>query len=634
MVAVGAILAFFTLTRYPLYTLIPFVLGVFLPVSVWFILPLDYVGRRDSVYVPANVMLILWKATYWATFILTWVWLPLLEQYHRSGYYQGWERLRDAANTNLRYQMIMLLVGVASVVYLWLEVGLLLGHVKLMVIALSHIYALIIALWLMGHGLVAIPRRFWLSATSIYNLNHVYLHLPRLVDNLEDSKLLLKEDCLKVMVLQRYYADELIEFRDWILDLYNRIPTELASQTSRFITLENSQINQDQITKDFMRKLRSLFNANLNSYTSYQSEYANSIDEVLYWEDIVQGNGKVLFRNNRRLIVSPRFTYIYFSYIRPWLSRSYAVVLVALSAIIVESEILHSTKLSLVNYLLTLSPDTKITKKGVAQFLCCFLFFGYMIIAALDSLTQLKIFNMYHLVRRKSDVVSVCFYTTYTARMTIPLSYNFLNLFVSRDSVFEDWYGKSILLTGLFNTLNSWLPRLIIIPLILTMFNVYDKLKQKFGFSTDLLLDESDVEYANDIEYGQATRNNLILEAKRIVERELMRTEQREHSSLRPYTLTDAANLNYERNRLEFHSSLIGRGYNDASEDEDVNFNRQRLDGLALGDTTPRSNNAVVSMWNNLMGRIGLRRNFVIEDDEDFLDPLDDVSYDNDNVVL
>ncbi|KAG7195690.1 uncharacterized protein KQ657_002071 [Scheffersomyces spartinae] len=500
-------------------------------------------------------MLSLWKATYWTTFILTWLFLPLLESYYTSGYYQGWERLRDAVNKNLKFQLVMFVVLIASVIYLWLEVGLLMAHVKQLAIALSHIYALIMALWLMGHGLVAIPRRFWLSSTSINNLNNVYLHLPRLVDNLEDSKLLLKEDCLKVMVLQRYYADEFIEYRDWILDLYNRIPPELTSQTLRFITLENSQINQSEITKDFMRKLRSLFNANLNSYVAYKSEYTKSIDEAIYWEDVTQGNGQVQFRNNRRLMISSRFTYIYFYYIRPWICRGYAVVLMALSVIMVESEILHSTKLSLVNFLLT-----KTTNSGVTQFLYCFLFFGFMIIAALDSLTQLKVFNMYHLVRSKSDVVSVCFYATYTARLTIPLSYNFLNLFVSRDSVFEDWYGKSVMLTGLFSILNNWLPRLIIIPLTLTMFNIYEKIKQRFGFSADLLLDDSEIEYSTDIEHGQATRNNLMIEAKRIVERELMRSESRDNRDnsnlLRPYSFTDAANINYERNRLEFHNSL------------------------------------------------------------------------------
>ena len=152
---------------------------------------------------------------------------------------------------------------------------------------------------------------------------------------------------------------------------------------------------------------------------------------------------------------------------------------------------------------------------------------------------------MYHLVPRNSDPVLACWYTMYTARMAIPLSYNFITLAVDRSCIFETWYGQSIKLTGLFNLLNNWIPRLILIPVFLNMFHVYDKLKRKIGWAN---FDDDEDDNANDPRFSN------IAEAKRIVNREVSRRELR----LRPFNLTnsttsttheDLANMNYERNR-------------------------------------------------------------------------------------
>jgi len=246
---------------------------------------------------------------------------------------------------------------------------------------------------------------------------------------------------------------------------------------------------------------------------------------------------------------------------------------------------------------------------------------------------------MYHLVPHNSDPVSACFYTTYIARLTIPLSYNFITLFVSRNSIFETWFGKSIHLTGLFNSMNNWIPRFVLIPVLLTVFNVYDKLKKKIGLTSDLydswaLFDDDDEngENGGDVENLSNKRKDLIIvEAKRIINREMLKSSQQRSShseSLRQFNLSNAANLNYENNRLQFNNSLMESTNQrvDSSFSDDVTDNRNDLNSARI------LNNR---LWGKLGGVInGIRSNVATTFNQNTTREYRDDPEDSDNILL
>ncbi|KAL6018254.1 hypothetical protein ACNR9Z_005294 [Candidozyma auris] len=154
-----------------------------MPLSITFFLPVDYVKHNSAsdifgFTINDKTILVLWKSNYWSTFLLTWLLLPVLQEFYRSGHYHRLPKLKDAFRAHLKFQAIVLLVGIAGAIYLMLEVGFSFGHLKSMVIALSHIYALILALWLMAHGLIAIPRNRWVEGNLMQNINHHYLKCP------------------------------------------------------------------------------------------------------------------------------------------------------------------------------------------------------------------------------------------------------------------------------------------------------------------------------------------------------------------------------------------------------------------------------------------------------------------------
>lgn len=533
------------LFRCPVYFWVPLLISVYLPLSITILLPVDYVGHHTDVKysgVTDKAILYMWKSNYWTTFLLTWLLLPVLQDFFSTGYYSKSKKLRLALRRNAKFQLIVAGVAIASAVYLMLEVGLSFGNLKSLIIALSHIYALIMALWLMAHGLVAFPRAKWTEGNLMHHLNLLYLRVPRLVDALEDTKISFKEEALQVLVLEKNYAipaaEDTFVYRDWILSLSKEIPDHLRESTTRlYVYNEERNISRDQVTESFMSLLAQNFQSHLWKLNAYTSEYEILLRQIERLQYLLEAKSaepgylrnEVMSRFPSPL--PPNVNYYYQCYVRPAVARVYSLVLFAGSFVVIQSEFFHSTKLSLINLLVY---HTGVLKRPGLMSFVTFIVFVYMLFCLLNSLTRLKIFNMYHLVPHNSDPVSASFYCSYIARLTIPLSYNFIGLFVSRESVFEEWYGKSIHLTGLFNLLNDWVPRLVLIPVVLTTFNLYDRIKQKLGFA-DLygswadFDDEDDVgETSNlDIESNQNKRLDLIIvEAKRMVAMELNRRKQ------------------------------------------------------------------------------------------------------------
>lgn len=608
------------LFHYPLYVLTALTLAVFIPLSIIFLLPVDYISHNISsplplFSVPDNVILILWKSNYWTTFLLTWLLLPVLQEFYRSGHYNNLDKLKDALKKNMKFQLIILSISILGVLYLMVESGLTLNHIKLMIIAISHIYSLVLALWLMAHGLINLPKNKWIQGNHVANINQHYLKVPKAVDNLEDTKISFKEEVLQVLVLTKNFtsdSEEDFRFRDWILSLYDSIPGDLkATMESQYLENSNNSITRDQLTPHFMTKLTASFNLSLSKLVAYEAEFNSLFLTIVSLEDIIEARANstniILYRvNNHRRLLSPRASYVYKIYVAPIFSRLTSVVLFAGSLVILQSEFFHSTHLSIINYIIHL---TGIKNHHLVQLLVSSVFFSYMLFSSLTSLTQLKIFNIYHLVPHNSDIVSACFYTTYIARLTIPLSYNFITLFLSRESIFEQWFGKSIHLTGLFNLMNNWIPRFILIPVILTTFNVYDKLKKKLGLHSDLydswVLFDNDENEANasDVENLQNKRKDLIIvEAKRIINREMFKRQHQSSENLRPFNLAQAANINYENNRRNFHDSLAVANPDSARIDEDE-LNTQ-LDFL----NNPLTNESNKTLWGRLGGAFsGLR---------------------------
>ncbi|KAK6523238.1 hypothetical protein TWF694_006128 [Orbilia ellipsospora] len=531
---------FLPLRTTPQYLLFPVFLALIIPCSIIVLVPIDLAsnsgldgGSGDrGVVLPHRVLLVAWRIAYWLSFVLTWAILPILQSYHASGHRDPRKRFSEAVRENIRYQLIMLTIGIIGLIYFVANNGFNPDSIKSLVIALSYCYSLSFAVFLMGHGLVAIPRNLWRDASVAARLRRLQTHAPKIYDNLTSANEKLEELEKEVLAIQKRAATSTTapEFREWIEELVDNLqlpennnttnPTRSTQDRSRSRSPIPTVISE-QYLASLTRKLR--FAANRRA--RYAAEWDSLLRSASNTQAVLDSaaSKRLTFRPNPhsitpRLIqslpmVPPRGRYLLHTYVVPQLRRFLSIILSIASAFIIWSEIVNvspslSDKLSIVGYSIIHHPNSPKGSIGFAGQCISAIWITYMCIAAYSTMRTVKVWGGYALVRRRTSGSSACFYASYACRLTVPLSYNFTNFLPSvvvKESVFYDFFGRSINLTSLGHGFSEWFPILVLIPVAFTLFGFYGKVKGWFGFGGGVFEedDEDDVALGGGWRYGR-----------------------------------------------------------------------------------------------------------------------------------
>lgn len=476
-----------------MFILLPLVLAVYIPFSIVVLVPIDLLSESSDgsgsvplFYLNENVRLILWRVSYWLAFVLTWAVLPLLQSYVESGHHDPRKKAKEAVLYNLKYQAILLGVGLVGLIYMVISAGLSLSSIKSVAIALSYSYTLLFAIWFMGHGLVNVPRRLWVLALPSERVRQLYRKAVSVNDRYADSQQKYIEVSNEVLALRPHR--EHTQYTDWVDELCDSI-----DDTAKVVQLpprgRPASVALSRISEEYLSNLsRSLQKAEFR-LIRYTMDWKNLVDEAAHDEDIVNSHGDLKFRRSSTRL-PPNVAHIYYTMVEPWIMRLCAVFWGLLSITLVWSELLYGTKYSLVNIIIS-------STEGFGQQVVSSFILGYMCYTAVSSLFRVRVFNVYGLVRQHSDASSMLFYAMYACRLTVPLCYNYLMLIPSRESVFQSFLGKYINLTPLGSVFSDGIPRFILVPIILTLFNIYDKIKSWFGFGLDFTDDEEESDDAS-----------------------------------------------------------------------------------------------------------------------------------------
>lgn len=504
--------AYTRLRATPSYVLLPLFLAFFIPFSIVVLVPIDLVSSsehhaKDALfYLSQETRLVIWRVVYWLAFFLTWLVLPLLQSYVDSGYYSVAKRLRDAVNQNLIYQLVISIAGTGGLVYVAFSAGLTWDSLKALVIALSHSYALVFAMWLMGHGMVSLPRRYWADANPQRVLRKHYRNATLSNDRIAEAQNEYAKVAAEVLALSVYKKGRLMPWIRQMLDAVEAgsgVPLNKAVGTVR---LDRSMINES-----YLASLNSQFKASGNRLRRYDAEWQKFLFETSQLEDIVgASDSQSLEFRYKYSFLSPNATYFVYGQAKPWVNCALAVAMGVLSFIIVWSEIAQGTTFSIVNFAM-------VHTSNLVQQLVSTVFLGYMCACAVSSLLHLRVYKYYALVYRHSDLGSLLFYAMYVCRLTIPLCYSYTKMILNRDSVFESFLGQYINLTPLGRYFNDWLPRCILIPMLFTFFNVYARIRDLFSFESSFD-EEADV----GVEGASSSRDTTsVLEGRELVKKAL-----------------------------------------------------------------------------------------------------------------
>ncbi|KAI9794576.1 MAG: hypothetical protein M1816_004463 [Peltula sp. TS41687] len=501
---------FLPLRATPAFVLIPLFLALALPASVILLVPIDLASSLKGlsngsrrVWLPDRVVLVAWRITYWLCFTLTWLILPILGEYVDSGERSAEARLWYSLRSNARYHLIVLGCCALGLVYIIIQHGFNPTSLKGLIMALAYCWGLLLAIYLMGHGLVAVPRRLIRNASLSGSLRGLYENAVKVYDGLDDAGQKLEQLETQAAELRLRKGGISVEHREWIQDLADG--SSLSG--SSFVAAVNRPTVPAVITDNYLANLtRSLLRAR-HKKARYYDSFNNLVEDAKRIQSILDSvaTKRLSFEDNpnnlssygRLTLLTPYTRHILYYRLIPAMRYFLGILLSLASLCIIWSEIIKviSSRLSIVSLTVVHSPSPERSQVGIHGQLIASGWLLYMCAAALTSMSDAKVWGNRALVRRNTYQESACWYASQVAKLTVPLAYNFLTFFppeVHRETAFYRFLGRLINLTPLGKGFDDFLPIFILLPVGATLFNVYGRLANFCSFGADTQDDEED----------------------------------------------------------------------------------------------------------------------------------------------
>ena len=420
--------------------------------------------------------------------------------------------------------------GILGTIYVFITMGPSPTSFKGLLMALAYCWGLMLAIYLMGHGLVAIPRRLFRNASISGKLKRIQGNAPRVHEKMEDAIHNLEDLEAQVAALALRKTGSAKDFKEWIEELVDeshlpesRPPTLTRRMstpevnvpnviTERYLAdlsrkLTRARHSRTRYVDEWDRILRSATEtqAVLDSAASRRIEIGQASPESSIWE--------------RTTLFTPFTRYLYKYYFVPYFRICLGVFFSLASFCIIWSEVIKTINplFSIIAVTVVHHPDSERGAIGFAGQVIASCWILYMCIAALTSLTEVKVWRGRALVRRNTHGESAFWYAMQVAKLSVPLAFNFLTFLapeVYENTMFYTFLGHYIKLTPL-GTWFDWLfPTFILVPVCATLFNLYGKVKNCVGFGG--VIDDDDDE-DNETGFGTGSWR----EGRDLIEREL-----------------------------------------------------------------------------------------------------------------
>jgi len=520
----------------PAYVSVPVFLTIALPASIVLLVPIDLASSAGTdtdgnrgIWLTATVVYKSWRVMYWLTFFLTWAVLPFLGEYVDSGYREPKARTLYSLRNNGKYWAMMLASAVVGLTYYVWYNHFSLSTIKGLIVALAYAWALVLAIYLMGHGLVAFPRSLYRYASISGRLKRLQAQAPKIHDKLTESLDKLDQCEWQVVQLKQRKNGTAREFAEWIDELAEKssLPESRASVVGRTTTATVPPVVTERYLADLTRKLKRARHAKVR----FENEWDRLVQKAIWTQAIIDSKASqrleiknTQFRTgsagllDRFTIFTPYTRYHFHVHVIPALFYVVWVLTSLASLAVVWSECIHSIepKLSIIGLSVVHQHASSRLQIGFGGQVVAAMWLCFMCTCAFYSLTEVKIWGNRALVRRNTYQESATWYALQLAKLTVPLSYNFVTFLppmLVTETSFYKLLGQYIKLTPLGDNFSKHFPVFILVPVLATAFGLYKKVKNVSGFG-DLLEDEGDE--ANDLAGTGGWR-----EGRALIEREV-----------------------------------------------------------------------------------------------------------------
>ncbi|EPS72902.1 hypothetical protein M569_01845, partial [Genlisea aurea] len=439
-----------------------------------------------------------WIWSYWSTFLLTWFAVPLMQGYEDSGDFTMVERLKTSIRVNLVFYLIIGSIGLFGLILIITLHKNWIGGIGILgwAMACSNTFGLVTGAFLLGFGLIEIPKTVW--KTADWTTCHKFLShkIAKLAIKLDDAHQELSNAIVVAQATSKQMSkrDPLRPYMEVIDNMLVQMLKEDPSFKPQGGRLGENDMDYDTDEKS-MATLRRHLRGAQEDYYRCKSEYLTYVTEALELEETMKNYERrdatgwkfvSSFRPERTGTLG-RFLdiaeFLWRCILQNQLRKVLAILLGCISAAILLAEatlLTSGVDLSLFSILIK-----SVGKEEVLVQIFAFVPLMFMCICTYYSLFKAGRLVFCSLTPSRTSAVSLLMICSMVARYAPPISYNFLNLISlgeGKTTIFEQRMGNIDQAVPFFGDgFNRIYPLIMVIYTVLVASNFFDRIINFFG---------------------------------------------------------------------------------------------------------------------------------------------------------
>ncbi|KAJ3010590.1 hypothetical protein HKX48_007319 [Thoreauomyces humboldtii] len=420
-------------------------------------------------------------------FCLTWFTIPLLQAWVRVGDFRVGPRVWASARANLIYWSILGSIGIAALIYILVVLQIDQDTLLTMGMAAANAWGLLLITIMMGYGLVEVPRTLWYDADTARCLRYMEFIVPGSKESMVDAEAEIYDIARQIAIAStRIESDNAL--RPFVDKLLVKCP---IARDDRHMTrnIERDELAR-RLDENYLTELHENIKRAIKTNDRTQAQYRFVLQKAFLYQDIIENyrnrdrkfiSSLVEVRNDHLADVKLRAYWWWYVWIRPGVLRGISIVAMIASLAVIWSESTFQVEN------VTLSVPAAILQSPYVGYaateLVAMAFILYMCTCAYSTLFKIRFMDYYLVAEHHTDEGTLMFIGGYLCKLTFPLCYNFMNMVENETSVFIQYQGKAVNLTPLLGDgYNKWLPEIVLIFAVITLFNLHGRLLRLFKF--------------------------------------------------------------------------------------------------------------------------------------------------------
>nr|XP_020443369.1 LMBR1 domain-containing protein 2 [Monopterus albus] len=458
-------------------------------------------------YIPDGIMPVFWRVVYWTSQCLTWLLLPFMQSYARSGGFSITRKIKTALIENAIYYRTYLLIFGSLLIYVAVHPEWHLSWYELQTIGITaaNTWGLFLLVLLLGYGLVEIPRSYWNASRHGHLLIKTYFKASKLMtekadaeENLED----IMEEVRKVSEAIKYNHP----LRKCVDTILRKCPVDYQDKMGRnmddyedFDDKQNTYPSEKSLVKLHKQVIYAV-----QRHNRTRVQWQILLQQAVHLEDVAKNEASSTHQFVHSFPPSePAGLFVRYVYtltvewyweclLKRWFYRLLSVVLTLFSVAVVWSECTFFSTRPVLSLFAVFIQLAERDYNYLYIEMACFVTIFFLCTCVYSTVFRIRVFNYYYLAsHHQTDAYSLQFSGMLFCRLTPPLCLNFLGL-IHMDSAishqqkeqtaYTSIMGSMRVLSFIANGFYIYYPMLIVILCIATYFSLGTRCLNLLGF--------------------------------------------------------------------------------------------------------------------------------------------------------